>query len=96
MAEYKLNEAAKRDLKRIYRRGLDQHGEAQADEYYYAFFVRFDQIGEQPYLYQAVDYIKAGYRRSVCGEESIYYRVVEGMPEIMRILGRQDPSAELD
>lgn len=96
MAEYKLNNAAKQDLARIYQRGLEQHGEAQADNYYYAFFIRFDQIAEQPFLYQAVDHIKEGYRRSVCGQDSIFYRVVEGVPEIMRILGRQDLSSELD
>ncbi|MCB1466199.1 MAG: type II toxin-antitoxin system RelE/ParE family toxin [Rhizobiaceae bacterium] len=96
MAEYKLNDAAKQDLARIYRRGLERHGEAQADRYYYAFFRRFDQIAEQPFLYQAVEHIKSGYRRSVCGQESIYYRVVDGVPEIMRILGRQDLSSELE
>lgn len=96
MADYKLNNAAKQDLAHIYRRGLERYGEAQADRYFHAFFLRFDQIAEQPTLYQAVDHIKAGYRRSVCGQESIYYRMVDGVPEVMRILGRQDLSAELE
>lgn len=96
MADYKLNEAAKADLRRIYRRGYDEFGEAQADEYFHAFFVRFDQIAEEPYLYPAVDHIKSGYRRSVCGVDSVYYRLVDGRLEIMRILGRQDTGDELD
>jgi len=41
-------------------------------------------------LYQAVDDIRAGYRRSVCGIDSIYYRVDGDTVEIMNILGRQD------
>ncbi len=95
MAYYKLNEEAKSDLHRIYQRGFERFGEVQADDYYYAFFQRFDQISEQPYLYPAVDHIKAGYRRSVCGADSIYYRLVDGTVEIMRILGRQDVGQEL-
>lgn len=95
MASYKLNEEAKDDLKRIYRRGFEKFGEARADAYYMAFFARFDQIGENPYLYQAVDHIALGYHRSVCGADSIYYRIVDGVPEIMRVLGRQDTGEEL-
>ena len=41
-------------------------------------------------LYQAVDDIREGYRRSVCGTDSIYYRIEENTVEIMCILGQQD------
>ena len=64
--------------------------------YYYAFVRHFDQIAEQPYLYAAVDYIKAGYRRRVCGADSIHYHIVDETVEIMRILGQQDAGEELD
>lgn len=67
MGNYRLTENAKAHLKRIYRRGLREHGEAQADKYYNAFFARFQQLAEQPFLYQTVDDIRKGYRRSVCG-----------------------------
>ena len=70
---YRLTENAKEDLKRIYRRGLHEYGEAQADKYYNAFFDRFEQIAEQPLLYPVVADIREGYRRSVCGADSIYY-----------------------
>jgi len=95
MANYKLNEEAKHDLRRIYLRGFEEFGEAQADDYYHAFFRRFDQISEQPYLYPAVEHIKDGYRRSVCGSDSIYYRIVDGTVEVMRIIGRQDVHEQL-
>ena len=50
MANYKLNQMAKADLREIYRYGLFEHGENRADLYYADFFVCFDQIGENPYL----------------------------------------------
>jgi toxin ParE1/3/4 len=90
MANYRVNEDAKQDLKRIYRRGVLEFGEAQADQYFNALFERFDKLAEQPLQYQAVDDIRKGYRRSVCGVDSIYYRIVDNQVEIMRILGQQD------
>jgi len=54
------------------------------------FFERFELLAEQPYLYQAVDDIREGYRRSVCGVDSIYYRVDGDTVEIMSIIGQQD------
>ena len=90
MASYRVREAAKGDLKRIYRRGIIEFGETQADRYFDELFERFDQIANQPFLYPAVDSIRAGYRRSVCGVDSIYYRIVGNGVEIMRVLGRQD------
>jgi len=90
MGTYRLTENAKEDLRRIYRRGLREYGEAQADQYYNALFDRFEQIAEQPFLYPAVDDIREGYRRSVCGADSIYYRVEGETVEIMAIIGRQD------
>lgn len=90
MVSYKISEDAKTDLIRIYRRGVRDYGEAQADKYYDAFFNRFEQLAEQPYLYPAVDNIRAGYRRSVCGVDSIYYRIEDDTVEIMSILGQQD------
>ncbi|MEQ1635724.1 MAG: type II toxin-antitoxin system RelE/ParE family toxin [Methylococcales bacterium] len=82
MGNYKITEATKEDIRRIYKRGIREYGEVQADKYYGALFDRFDQIVENPYLYQPIDYIRAGYRRSVCG-------VDEGI-EIINILGWQD------
>ena len=90
MGNYRLTPNAKADLWRIYNRGLQQWGEARADAYYHDFFDRFEQLAEQPYLYQAVDDIREGYRRSVCGVDSIYYRVDGETVEIMAIIGQQD------
>jgi toxin ParE1/3/4 len=90
MGNYRLTEDAQADLIRIYRRGLRDHGEVQADTYYNAFFDRFEQLAEQPLMYPAVDEIRAGYRRSVCGIDSIYYQIQGEVVEIMAIIGQQD------
>jgi toxin ParE1/3/4 len=90
MGNYRITEDAKEDLRRIYRHGVLAFGETQADKYYDSFFERFEQIAEHPYLYPSVDFIREGYRRSVCGVDSIFYRVVGDTVEIMNILGRQN------
>jgi toxin ParE1/3/4 len=90
MLNYRLSEEAKMDLARIYWRGYQEFGERQADRYYEALTKRFTEIAEEPLKYQAVDYIRKSYRRSLCGVDSIYYRLNGDAVEIMRILGRQD------
>ena len=90
MANYKISPEAKEDLFRIYRWGIRKHGEEVADEYYSAFFDHFEQLAEKPLLYPAVNHIHKGYRRSVCGVDSVYYRVEDQTVEIMAIIGRQD------
>jgi toxin ParE1/3/4 len=91
MGNYKLSEAAKIDLIRIHQYGVLNFGEDQADRYYSAFFVQFEKIAENPYLNQAVDYIRKDYRRCVFGVDSIYYRIKNDSIEIIWIIiGRQD------
>lgn len=90
MAEYLLSNEAKNDLIRIHHFGVGKFGMAQADKYFDSFFDCFDIIARRPYSFESVDYIKAGYRRCVCGSDSIYYRINEGIVEIMAIVGRQD------
>lgn len=95
MGNYKLREEAEDDLIRIHQRGVREFGATQADKYYETFFDRFEQLGKQPYLYQAVDHIRPGYRRSVCGVHAIYYRIDGQNVEIIRVLGRQDTTKRL-
>ncbi len=95
MGRYRLSREAKEDLREIYRYGLFEYGETQADKYFTDFFSRFEQIADQPYLYPAVDHIHDGYRRSVCGVHSIYYKTGRQGIAIIRILSRQDPEAGL-
>ena len=72
MGSYRISEDAAIDLARIWREGCLRWGETQADKYYWALMERFELIAAQPLLFQAVDHIRPGYRRSVCGVDSIY------------------------
>lgn len=90
MADYKLSNVAQEDLIRIHHYGVNRFGMLQADNYFNSFFTYFDLIAQQPFSFESVDFIKPGYRRCVCGSDSIYYRVNSEVVEIMTIIGRQD------
>lgn len=90
MGIYRLSEEAKDDLIGIHQYGVRKHGEAQADAYFWQIIERLEVLGETPLLYQEVSETREGYRRSVCGEHSIYYRIDGDNVEIMAILRSQD------
>ena len=90
MAEYRLSNEAKNNLIRIHQYGVKKFGNIQSDKYCYAFFECFDTIAQRPFSFESVDYIKKGYRRSVCGVDSIYFRIEAGTVEIMAIIGKQN------
>ena len=90
MAKYRLSNDAKEDLIRIHHYGIEKFGMSQADKYFETYFEYFDIIAQRPFSFESVDYIKKGYRRCVCGSDSIYYRINKDVVEIMAIVGRQD------
>jgi len=92
MPNYKLSKEAREDLIRIHQYGVRKFGEAQADNYFNQFFERFELIAERPLAFESVEFIKPGYRRCVCGVDSIFYRIEKSNIEIMAIVGRQDIS----
>lgn len=90
MGKYKLSNVAKDDLIRIHQYGVKKFGVKQADKYFNSFFDHFEMIAERPFSFEAVDFIKPGYRRCVCGVDSIYFKNNGDSVEIMAIIGRQD------
>ncbi|WP_026905444.1 type II toxin-antitoxin system RelE/ParE family toxin [Pedobacter glucosidilyticus] len=90
MVKYRLSIEAKEDLIRIHHYGVEKFGLSQADKYFNIFFEYFEIIAQRPFSFETVDYIKTGYRRCVCGSDSIYFRISNDMVEIMAIVGRQD------
>ena len=77
---------ADQDLNNLYEDGLKRWGEAQADHYYDDLLTHLEVLCDNPYLYRAVDEIRQGYRRSVCGKHSIFYRVLGDTIEIMGLV----------
>ncbi len=90
MAKYRLSNEAKKDLIRIHHYGVERFGMTQADLYFNSFFDCFEIIAKQPFSFESVDYIKKGYRRCVCGSDSVFYKINNDTVEIMAIIGRQD------
>ncbi|MCP5010177.1 MAG: type II toxin-antitoxin system RelE/ParE family toxin [Aestuariibacter sp.] len=90
MGNYRLSENAEADLYRIWLYGLERWGLEQANTYYAVFMQHFLELADNPLLHPAVDDIRPGYRRSVCGSDSVYYRMAEQTVEIMAIIGKQD------
>lgn len=90
MAEYRLSNAAKEDLIRIHHFGVEKFGIIQADKYFDAFFDYFEIIAQRPFSFESADYIKKGYRRCPFGSDTIYYRIIDNMVEIMAIVGTQE------
>lgn len=90
MTKYRLSNDAKEDLIRIHRYGTKKFGMQQADKYFETFFEYFDIIAKRPYSFESVEYIKKGYRRCVCGSDSIYYKINNDTIDIMAIVGKQD------
>lgn len=81
-----ISNEADQDLDNIYVDGFIQWGEVQADKYYDGLLTHFDDLCENPYLYRAVDEIRVGYRRSVYGKHSVFYRIVDSNIEIMGLV----------
>jgi toxin ParE1/3/4 len=90
MASYRLSNEAKEDLIRIHHYGIRKFGIIQADKYFDSFFEHFDMIAMRPLSFESVDYLKKGYRRCVCGSDSIFFKINEDIVEIMAIIGSQD------
>lgn len=91
---YHLTQAADADLERLYEWGIDRFGMNAADEYYDGLIARLGQIADTPQLWQEVDHIRAGYRRSVYVAHSIYWVEANGVL-IGRVLGRENPQTSL-
>lgn len=95
MPSYRLSRLAAEDLLEIATYGLERFGPEQSLKYRDSLQIQFEKIAQNPDRYPSVDHIRKGYRRAVCGVHSIYCRVDCGELEIVRVLGRQDPSKAL-
>jgi toxin ParE1/3/4 len=95
MSNYIITLDTRADLFRIYQYGIAKFGLTQADKYFDAFHICFEEIAQKPYTYQSVEHIKIGFRRCVCGSDVIYFKINESIVEIMGILGHQDENFSL-
>ena len=95
MAKYKLTNAAQADLDRLFVYGVSNFGLERAESYSAGLIEHFELVAGSPNMYPAVDQVRDGYRRSVYGVNSVYYRVTLSDIEIIRVLGREDVDTAL-
>jgi toxin ParE1/3/4 len=65
------------DLAALYEYGYTTWGEEQADNYSLGLLEHVGSLTGHPYLFQVVDEIKKGYRRSVYLKHAVFYSVSE-------------------
>jgi toxin ParE1/3/4 len=90
MSNYILSNTTKEDLIRIHQFGTKKFGSDQADKYYNDFFEAFNLISKRPFSFESVDYTRIGYRKCVCGSDTIYFRITDNVVQIITIIGKQD------
>ncbi len=73
----------------MYLLDFEEFGEKRADQYFKAFFERFELSAEKPKMYPAADEVAKGLGKSLCGRDTIYYEIVETGIIIQLVLGRQ-------
>ena len=95
MAKYRLTLAADADIDRLFIFGFETFGLEQADRYVSGLYEHLDDLADYPKRGPAVEHIHPGYRRSVYGVHSVYYRIDPNEIVIVRILGREDPAQQL-
>ena len=98
MPEFYLSAEAQEDLILILIAdyGDATYGVERSDAYRRKLEKHLLDLAGFPLHYQAVNHIRKGFRRSIQGVHTIYYRVDGEDITIIRILGRQDPFRELN
>ena len=95
MGKYSTSWLADLDLQEIIRYGIKSYGLEQSRQYHSGLTKQFNLIANQPYLFQAVDYLELGCRRCVYRSHSIYYFIENDEVIILRILNRQEVTKAL-
>lgn len=81
-----MTKAAKRDLVEIARYTLERWGDQQRRRYLAQLDARFRWLAKNPTLGVDSDHVRPGYWRHVEGRHVIFYRVLRGQVEIVRVL----------
>ena len=96
MTTYRLSETAANDFEQLFEYGINSFGLSKAKEYVDGLIEHLNNIAGHPLHYQAVDYIRENYRRSVYGKHSIYYIITDNGVDIMRILRAENISTAFE
>ena len=86
---YVISKLAAADLDEIWYYTVEKWSVEQANRYYNLIFEEIDYICEKPHYGKSIDNIRKGYRVSKVKSHLIFYKVVNDIVEISRILHQQ-------
>ena len=89
MTRYVLKPRAQRDLDKIWDYTADTWGLDQAEAYIRQIQHSLESLADDPRLGRPCDDIRAGYRKHRTGAHFIFYRIGEGVIDVVRILHQQ-------
>jgi toxin ParE1/3/4 len=81
-----LSPRAQRDIDEIWDYSASIWGVQQAEVYVRQIRRAVEIVAEDPYRGRSCDNIRAGYRKYPAGSHFVFYRVVEGGIDVVRIL----------
>ena len=87
MPDYRLSNAAERDLEEVYTYSYSEFGERRADAYFESLENCLQNLAEQPQLGLDVSSTRKKYLRFVHQRHSIYYKKSRAGILVVRILG---------
>lgn len=83
---YVISKKAISDLEEIWLFTVEKWSIEQADRYYFLIFDEIDFICKNVDSGKSMNHVRKGYRASKVKSHFIFYRVVNGIVEIIRIL----------
>ena len=86
---YRLTPAARADLEEIWQYTASTWSTEQAETYSNLIIDAFDLLAADPERGRDAGHIRTGYRYWTVGRHFLFYRDVNGTPEIVRILHQQ-------
>ena len=82
---YQLRRVAEKDLEDIWFYSFEMWGVDQADSYIHSLITRFEWLSDTPTSGRKRSDIKSGYRCFPEGEHVIFYKVVNGVVDIIGV-----------
>jgi toxin ParE1/3/4 len=83
---YRLSPRARADLDDIWRFTVEQWGLDQAEDYLRRLHAAIHRVVERPTQGAICDEVRPGYRRYRAGSHLLFYRLIDGRVDIVRIL----------
>ena len=86
MRGYVLSPRAQADIEEIWQYTTERWGHDQAERYIHALKQAIETIAREPSRGRASEHIRPGYRRYSVGSHVLFFRMVDGEIDLVRVL----------